>query len=223
MSNKGPGRWMLPMRSQSKVLVLVSLIVISGWNCSPRSQSVRPECPSSDAEDYFFPIGPAYPTQSHMGRSGCDGCSIHLRAMQEPSLSCGKSTAESTYRFLWLRTFDHPISVRVEVNGSTSVLHAVELDGAGGYTPGKVLKRVERALSPAEQEELMAKLNGIRFWGMKTSIDDQGVDGASWILEGVRDGRYHVVDRWSPESGDYREACLFFLELAGLTPSNRIY
>ena len=28
------------------------------------------------------------------------------------------------------------------------------------------------------------------------------LDGAQWILEGVRNGKYHVVDRWSPEKGD---------------------
>jgi hypothetical protein len=98
------------------------------------------------------------------------------------------------------------------------------LDGAGGYAPGKVLKRVERALSPVEREKLMANLSRIDFWRMETNSGGAGLDGAQWIMEGVHDGRYHVVDRWSPESGAYREACLLFVELAGISiPAHRIY
>jgi len=144
--------------------------------------------------------------------------------MQEPSLSCSKSTAESTCRFLWLRSFHHPVSIRVEGNDSSLIPTAVMLDGAGGYAPGKVLKRVERALSPVEREKLMANLSRIDFWRMETNSGGAGLDGAQWIMEGVHDGRYHVVDRWSPESGAYREACLLFVELAGISiPAHRIY
>ena len=37
-----------------------------------------------------------------------------------------------------------------------------------------------------------------------------------WILEGVSEGRYHAVDRWTPRDGDFREACIYLLELAGV-------
>jgi hypothetical protein len=26
-----------------------------------------------------------------------------------------------------------------------------------------------------------------------------GLDGAQWIIEGIKGGEYHVIDRWSPE------------------------
>ena len=28
------------------------------------------------------------------------------------------------------------------------------------------------------------------------------LDGAQWIVEGVKNGQYHVVDRWSPDAPD---------------------
>lgn len=43
-----------------------------------------------------------------------------------------------------------------------------------------------------------------------------GNDGAEWILEGVNGGRYHVVDRWTPGAGAYREACLYLLKISDL-------
>jgi hypothetical protein len=39
-------------------------------------------------------------------------------------------------------------------------------------------------------------------------------DGAQWVLEGVRLGTYHVVDRWSSRGIPYRGAVLRLLELA---------
>lgn len=52
------------------------------------------------------------------------------------------------------------------------------------------------------------------YWQLRPEIDDSGLDGAQWILEGVKEGRYHVVDRWTPQIGDFREACLYLLKLS---------
>jgi hypothetical protein len=41
--------------------------------------------------------------------------SSQLRALQEPSLlSLSKSPSAESYRFLWLRTFNHPIAIRLD-------------------------------------------------------------------------------------------------------------
>ena len=39
-------------------------------------------------------------------------------------------------------------------------------------------------------------------------------DGAQWVLEGTRNGRYHVVDRWSPTGTEYEQLCKFLMELS---------
>ena len=36
------------------------------------------------------------------------------------------------------------------------------------------------------------------------------------MLEGVKGGRYHVVDRWSPDGGPFRKAMLDLVALAGM-------
>lgn len=43
------------------------------------------------------------------------------------------------------------------------------------------------------------------FWKLPSNDDSRiGCDGAEWLLEGVKDGTYHVVSRCSPENGEVR-------------------
>jgi hypothetical protein len=136
--------------------------------------------------------------------------------MLEPSLSCGQRPDGFAYRFLWLRSSHHPIAVRVEQNGVSLALTAVELDGTGGHEPGGVVKRVQRALSPAEQDKFRTKLKEVGFWEMPKNEDRFGFEGAQWLLEGAEDGQYQVVERWSPKPGPYRDVGLLLIEFTGI-------
>lgn len=42
------------------------------------------------------------------------------------------------------------------------------------------------------------------FWKVPYQVDDGSVnlDGATWIVEGRKEGQCHVVTRWSPEPND---------------------
>lgn len=133
--------------------------------------------------------------------------------MQEPSLSCGQ--VGTTYRFTWLRSFHHPVAVRITDNGDHAVLRAIELDGGGGFHPGKEFRRIERALSPVELERIRRAFAQAPFGSMPTTDERMGADGAEWIVEAVDDGLYHLVVRWSPDSGDLHDIGLLFLELTG--------
>jgi len=144
--------------------------------------------------------------------------------MSEPSLSCGPRADGFAYRFLWLRSFHHPIAVRLEKVGPQAVLSTAELDGTGGHAPGKILKQTQRALSPAEQSKFEAKLNDVGFWEMRRDQDRFGSDGAQWILEGIDNGQYQVVQRWSPGPGAFSDVCVLLLDLAGFRiPATEFY
>jgi hypothetical protein len=140
--------------------------------------------------------------------------SKHLKAMDESSLN---SIAESdeTYRFLWLRTFHHPIAIRVWRKGEERNMVFKELDGAGGYEPGKLIANRSRRLTTDEWDKFIKLLQRASYWRLPAESKNGGKDGAQWILEGKKDEQYHVVDRWSPEGGSYREACLYLLKLPG--------
>jgi hypothetical protein len=109
------------------------------------------------------------------------------------------------------------MAVRVERTGSAMNLFVRRLSGSGGYDPGELIFKGSMELDLARWCTFMAKLERANFWNEPLDKDyDSGNDGAQWILEGVREGRYHVVDRWSPRSGEFREACIYLLELAGV-------
>jgi hypothetical protein len=163
-----------------------------------------------------------------------------LKAMNEPSLRL-RSRKDTVYRFLWLRSFHHPTCVSIEIlNGGNggAILKAIELDGADAVAVphGKSLRRVSLRYYPKLTKELIEKIETSQFWTIPIA-DEQtrvykpqavkpgsiklGSDGAQWIMEASKNGRYRMVRRWSPERGGFRELCVTFLMLAGLYPKQR--
>jgi hypothetical protein len=128
-----------------------------------------------------------------------DWFSKHLLAMREPSLNC--ATDWPVYRFLWLRTFHHPIVVRVEFKPNETRLIAVELDGAGGYEPGKQRRRIDRALSLEESAKLLDAIAHSRVWDAADEPEVLGLDGSQWVVEARGGERYRVRNAWTPEKG----------------------
>jgi hypothetical protein len=144
--------------------------------------------------------------------------------MAEPSLSCAERAAE-TYRFVWLRTFDAPVAIRVESAHEAVLLTSVTLSGAGGYDPGTVVERSTRSLSLPEWNMISDALNQARFWATASwAHGNDGFDGSQWIVEGRAGSKYHLIDRWSPKSGSFYELGLLFLRLSRLdVPAEKIY
>ena len=140
----------------------------------------------------------------------------HLKAMHEKSLLDVAGENIEVYRFLWLRTFHHPIFVRIERRQSEVKLFTKELDGAGGYEPGRILRIDERTLTEAEWCEFLRLLDKADYWKMPTQNEVLGCDGAEWILEGLKENRYHAVDRWTPQTGEFRAVCIYLLKLSGV-------
>jgi len=145
--------------------------------------------------------------------------SKHLLAMDEPSMwQQSKKSNLHTYRFLWLRTFDRPICIRLIVNsdGSGSLITKAT-NGQGGYNPGRATHHKTIELSKEQTTSFLHTVKLSRFWKLPPyNNKDVGVDGAQWVIEGVKKGRYHIVDRWSP-SGAIREAALVLVRFSQIT------
>ena len=151
----------------------------------------------------------------------------HLNAMGEDSIYRKPlEAAEESYRFLWLRSFHHPVSVRVDFESPLVATASLKiLDGRGGYLPGKLTTEESRRLSSDEIRSFRAALDAAGLWDLAANSSRRGTDGAHWVLEGATVDRYAYADRWSPPSDEpVKGFGLFMLSLTSIDePAHEIY
>ena len=136
----------------------------------------------------------------------------HLLAFREQPLYPPTADQAVVYRLLHIPTFQRPAVVRLsDIGGAWQVVFK-RSDGRMGYA-GPLLGEVKRDLSWPQGKEFSRLLGRIGFWEMAPSSGSFGLDGSRAILEGVRPGEYHLVDRWSPQGTPYAELVDFMLGL----------
>ena len=139
--------------------------------------------------------------------------SKHLAVLEEPMLS--DSLPAKIFRFTYLRSFHNPIVVGLVNENDTITIYWKVSDGAGGYEPGNIVENKSKKLTLKEWEDFTEMISSIRFWDLpsiKTGL--MGTDGAQWILEGKRLGKYQVIDRWG--GGEISNVCKKLIELTDL-------
>jgi hypothetical protein len=151
-----------------------------------------------------------------------------LKALGEPSLwELSQESKQQVYRFLWLRTFDQPVAIRVEfLPDESSILTVKIADGVGGGPPGKLIENLRKEISRDKTRAFLDDLEGLKYWDLP-SMDPKpgGSDGARWVIEAAKGGRYKIVDRWSPKDGPVRDLGLYLVtKIAELhIPRNDVY
>jgi hypothetical protein len=128
-----------------------------------------------------------------------------LKALEEPSLwALSRSDPHATvYRFLWLRSFHHPVSVRLIIQHDlTGKLVAKITGGAGGYEPGSLIRNESTPVGKQLTTQFLSQIVVSHYWELERRSQPDGLDGAQWILEAISDGHYQLVDRWSPQETD---------------------
>jgi hypothetical protein len=180
-------------------------------------------CRDREWEDYYYPMGIfAGPLARDGGtllkpfsRMFREEYTASLRALKEPSLSCGKTGADESYRFLFVPSFHGTIVVRVDRTGSEIRLHTAMLSGPGGRD---IVDSADLTLQKKQWDDLLARLAAAHFWESRATHDQTGIDGENWVIEGRLADRYWVVDQWSPSRSDaFGAAGIRFLELAKMT------
>jgi len=151
-------------------------------------------------------------------KSDSDWYSSQLKAAGErrPTELAAEAPQRINVRFVWLRSFDKPIIVRIQgqADGRTTI-EAKRLSGAGGYEAGEVEEHLLRDITPVEFEAFAAMLEESALSTEPASNCDAGMDGAQWILEVIDGGEYSFFNRWTPEKGAVREVGLAMLRLTG--------
>jgi hypothetical protein len=169
---------------------------------------LRASCPANTARDYFFPL--ELQTRPHEWEFGGDSDrSSPLRAMNEPSLSCASRDVDEEYRLLWTRSKRlEPVIVRVTRRGDAMELVGLVVMG------GRAVEDTHRAIARKDWDDITHRIAGLAFWALDPFERGPGVDGSSFLLEGRKGDKYHVLDRDAPDRGAYSDLCNRFLELA---------
>lgn len=120
-------------------------------------------------------------------------------------------------RFFWRPSWEKPFVVKIykDENQKYILIYKV-LEKENLAALKEQYKEKRRELTPEEWNNLANKMKAIDF--MNLPLDDVrfGLDGADWIIETIKDNKYHVVQRWSPKETDpFREFALYLLKLTG--------
>jgi hypothetical protein len=88
------------------------------------------------------------------------------------------------------------------------------MSGASAHALRTFRKPKHLRITQKKWNSFLRALDQARFWSL--AIEEEAIvsDGSHWVLEGVKDGDYHLVDRWSPQSGKFRAACLRLIKLS---------
>jgi hypothetical protein len=222
---------------QLRVLVGLSAVIFLGCG--------RENAPTTEAASHPSALRLSEPSANALPVRPCDmtkeffvGTAIadredwygaHLSALGEPVLCGEEGTEQRIIRLTWLPSFHPSVVVRVERLSTGYRLEAKIESGAGGYEPGHLARDTVITLSVTDGAEFERLLAAAHFWGLPTVPAPDGtvgLDGAQWVIEGLSDGRYHVVDRWTPDrngpAADFRKLAEWLLAKSDLVAAELV-
>ena len=139
-----------------------------------------------------------------------------LYRFQEMPVEELPTCVDESYRLIWIPTFHAPVAVRIWRSGEKQFLVTKQLGGRGGYGRGQLVFQDLRSLSDDEWNEFMRLLRQSGYWDLPPQDElPPPEDGATWIIEGLRNGKHHQVSRLTPGM-EFRDACVYLVKLSGL-------
>ena len=126
--------------------------------------------------------------------------SEELFALNEEALY---HSEDEIYRFSYFSAFSNPIVVRIKINddGIAEINYKVGNGNADAHSGG-ILKSETAELNKNETQEFIDLLSTNAYWNLPKEIERSGPDGSEVVIEGIKDGEYHIVNRWVPEKDD---------------------
>jgi len=161
---------------------------------APVGPAVFDDCELDDGSTVpaAFPKGALAPPGPASHALAC-GLSGQLAALGEPSLFPLSQTAE-VYRVICIRADGHPVSVRLDRQGSGGQLRAAQTSAKGLAPPGDLLEESTTVAPPETVRSVLGEVQAARFWvGSPIPAALPASDhGSTWIFEGVRAGQYRA-------------------------------
>jgi hypothetical protein len=129
-------------------------------------------------------------------------------ALEEPYVDTTKiDPAKHWFRLMVSPVFRRPYCLTVQKEGEESTLITKITNGDGGFYTGTLALQMKFLFHDTLYNNLLRDLERLNFWSMPLhdTTCGHGVDGESWTMELIDNGRYHLVGRWFPEAcGDSR-------------------
>ena len=139
----------------------------------------------------------------------------------EPILFNQETTSE-IYRFVWLRTFDEPIIIRLDRKNNIYKITWKIFEGKAGYGIEGVKMHNKRALTSEEWFKFIDLLNSSTFGKKSFSRNIMPPeDGSEWLLERINKKVYCAASANSPSKGPFYSACMYLIELTNITLNER--
>ena len=185
----------------------------------------------------MFPPG-SLDIDAELDRFRSDQLSGCLRSFKEASIwqASRKHVPGAVYRFMWLRSFHPAISVRLDIAADgAGILTTKVSNGCCDCPPPPAdtkqkpfrVQTTVREISAPELRRFLSCVGAVHFWTLHSRKDSlTGADGADWVIEASKDGRYQLIDAWSPSTGDPANILGRFMlfDLANLhLPDNEVY
>ena len=126
----------------------------------------------------------------------------------------------NTIRFTCLRTFDNPFSIRIDWDDQNSDITFRMTDGAGGYSPGILIRDIAFSITQTELDNILAVFTRNNFWKLPVNSEDFGLDGSQWIIEYKTADKYKAVNWWTPENNAVSEIGNAIIKLSGVEIDN---
>ena len=161
--------------------------------------------------------------QLRSAKSRLNWFSRELLWFKEPVLSIGYKS--NVYRFLWVRSFDETVVIRMERNNRKVNLYwkIPQLRDSLDTVPQMV--EFKKKLKLRQWRKFEKSLKTIDYWSMISDdyLSDQ-TDGAIWLLEATINGNYKVTQRSGYIYPKYTKCIMYLLKLTDLNvPEDRIY
>ncbi len=139
--------------------------------------------------------------------------SYFLYGFGEDSLS---TSTDTTIRFLWLRSFDKPVLVKIYKQGKNKIAEIKIGSGSGGYSLGKVEYKSKLILNDSIWRQLFNENFNQVLTQPSIIIERSLSDGAIWALEIAMKNKYYLRLRNSPRASlDRRPDTLDLKNFAG--------
>ncbi len=209
------------MRSWLSIFLCLFAVSSTCGQTSTKRPAIKQTKPP-DSKPQYFPVG-LFSKYPELSEWEARWYASELRQLREPSLLEGKNRrGYSEYRFLLIPSFSPSLVVRLVVNpDGTGTLVAKLRTNMRGQDENAPREQI-LAFSSEQVNDFFNLLHEADFWSLPTAKSSNGFDGEEWLLEGKRNDKYHVVDRWSGTmEGTYSRVCNYLQELSPLKVERR--